>query len=89
MLETTFGGNQSSHPHIYFLTLSPRGLHSQCDIASVSAKTKPTYHNKADIKYNAETNEISDTRCPLTRTNTAGWLDQDPAGQLILFTAGW
>ena len=55
MLETTFGGNQSSHPHIYFLTLSPGGLHSQCDIASVSAKTKPTYHNKADIKYNADT----------------------------------
>ena len=57
MLETMFGGNvvqpPSLPPNIYFLTSSPGGLHSQCDIASVPAKTQATYHNKADIKYNA------------------------------------
>ena len=59
-------------PNIYFLTSSPGGLHSQCDIASVSAKTKPTYHNKADIKYNATQQHSSDPRHQMSpRTNNA------------------
>ena len=54
-----FGRNQPTN--IYFLTWSPGGFNSQCDIAYVSklAKTKPTYHNKADLEYNA-----GPTSCP-------------------------